>query len=55
VRGVFTAWREALALTEDPGQQMSGGTTWLHPAARRHQVTVRLTATVFDTGLEAGQ
>lgn len=55
VRGVFTAWREALALTEDPGQQMSGGTTWLHAAARRHQVTVRLTATVFDEGPEAGQ
>lgn len=56
VRAVFTAWREALALTEDPGQQRSGGgTTWLHAAARRHQVTVRLTATIFDAGLEAGK
>ncbi len=55
VRGVFTAWREALALTEDPGREMSGGTTWLHAAARRHQVKVRLTATVFDAGREAGR
>ncbi len=47
VREVFTAWRRALALAEDPGQQMSGGTTWLHAAARRGLVKVRLTATVF--------
>jgi hypothetical protein len=33
VREVFTAWRLALALAEDPGQQMSGGTAWLHAAA----------------------
>jgi len=48
VREVFSAWRLALALEDGPGQRMSGGTTWLHAAARRHQVRVRLTATVFD-------
>lgn len=48
VREVFGAWRLALALEDGPGQRMSGGTTWLHAAARRHQVKVRLTATVFD-------
>jgi hypothetical protein len=47
VREAFTAWRRALGLQEDPGQQMSGGTTWLHAAARRGLVKVRLTATVF--------
>jgi hypothetical protein len=47
VREVFGAWWRALALEEDPGQQMSGGTMWLRAAARRHQVKVRLTATVF--------
>jgi hypothetical protein len=50
VREVFTAWRRALALAEDPGQQMSGGMTWLHAAARRGLVKVRLTATVFGEG-----
>jgi len=48
VREVFSAWRLALALEDGPGQRMSGGTTWLHAAARRHQVKVRLTGTVFD-------
>lgn len=48
VREVFGAWRRALALEEDFGHPMSGGTLWLHAAARRHQVKVRLTATVFD-------
>ena len=46
VREVFGAWRLALALGEERGHQMSGGMTWLHAAARRHQVKVRLTATV---------
>ncbi len=50
VREVFGAWRLALALAEERGQQMSGGTTWLHAAARRHQVKVRLTATVLEEG-----
>jgi len=48
VHEVFGAWRLALALEENPGQRMSGGTTWLHAAARRHQVKVRLNATVFE-------
>ena len=55
VREAFCAWRDALALAEAPRQQMSGGTSWLHAAARRAQVKVRLTATVFDDGLEDGQ
>lgn len=48
VRGVFDAWRAALALEEHREHQLGAGTMWLHAAARRHQVTVRLTATVFD-------
>jgi hypothetical protein len=48
VHEVFGAWRLALALEENPGQQMSGGTTWRHAAARRHQGKVRRTATVFE-------
>ena len=48
VRGVFAAWRQGLALEEERGHQMSGGMMWLHAAARRNGVTVRLTATVFD-------
>ena len=47
VRERFTAWRLALALEEDREHQMSGGTAWLHAAARRGLVKVRLTATVF--------
>jgi hypothetical protein len=53
VRETFSAWRAALALEEHHERQLSTGTTWLHAAARRHQVKVRLTATVFDR--EAGQ
>ena len=48
VREVFTAWRKELALGEEREDQMSGGTAWLHAAGRRHDVTVRLAATVFD-------
>lgn len=48
VREVFGAWRLALALADYREQQMSAGTTWLHAAARRGEVKVRLTATVFD-------
>lgn len=48
VREVFAAWRQGLALEEERGHQMSGGMTWLHAAARGHEVTVRLTATAFD-------
>jgi len=48
VRETFSAWRTALALEERHEHQLSGGVTWLRAAARRHQVTIRLTATVFD-------
>jgi hypothetical protein len=48
VREAFGAWRLALELEDGPGQRMSAGTTWLHAAARRHLVKVRLTATVFE-------
>jgi hypothetical protein len=47
VRDVFDAWRAALALEEHREHQLGGGTAWLHAVARRHQVRVRLTATVF--------
>jgi hypothetical protein len=46
VRDVFDAWRAALALAEYREHQVGGGATWLHPAARRDLVRVRLTATV---------
>jgi len=50
VREVFGAWRSALA---EPGEhQMSAGAVWLHAASRRHEVKVRLTATVL--GEEGG-
>lgn len=48
VREVFTAWRRGLALGEEREDHMSGAITWLHATARRHDVTVRLTATAFD-------
>ena len=47
-RSVFTAWQKGLALEEAREDQMSGGTTVLHAAARGRGVTVRLTATVHD-------
>jgi len=50
VRDVFDAWRAALALEEHREHQLGSGATWLHAAARRHHVRVRLTATVFDGG-----
>jgi hypothetical protein len=46
-RQIFEVWRLALALEEYREYQMSSGTAWLHAAARRHEVRVRLTATVF--------
>jgi hypothetical protein len=55
VRGVFGAWRLALALEDYREHQMSGGTIWLHAATRRHEVKVRLTATVLDDDGEAAQ
>ncbi len=48
VREVFTAWRKGLALEDEREDRMSGGAAWLHATARRRDVTVRLTATVFD-------
>ena len=54
VRDVFDAWRAALALAEHREHQLSGGATWLHAAARRHHVRVRLTATVL-AGAEEDQ
>jgi hypothetical protein len=46
VRDVFAAWRLALALEDHREHQLSTGSVRLHAAARRHDVTVRLTATV---------
>lgn len=54
VRGVFGARRLALALEDYRERQMSGGTTWPRAAARRHEVKVRLTATLFGDEGEAG-
>jgi hypothetical protein len=54
VRGVFGAWRLALELEDYRERQMSGATTWLLAAARRGEVKVRLTATVFEDEGEAG-
>jgi hypothetical protein len=48
VRDVFGAWRLALELADHRERQMSGATTWLHAAACRGEVKVRLTATVFE-------
>ncbi len=40
-RQAFQSWRSALGLDEYGEDQMSGGTVWLHAAARRRDVTVR--------------
>jgi hypothetical protein len=47
VRETFSAWRAALALEQDREQAGGTGTVFLHAAARRCGVTVRLAATVF--------
>ncbi len=49
-RATFSAWQPALARGEHRERRLGGGATRLHAAARRHQVKVRLTATVFDGG-----
>ena len=49
-REVFGAWRVALALDADPEQPCGGGTVFLHAAARRSGVKVRIIATVFEAG-----
>ena len=46
VRDVPGAWRAALVLAGYRGHQLGGGVTWLHAAARRDLVRVRLTAAV---------
>ena len=46
VRDVSGAWRAALALAEYREHRPGGGAAWLHAAARRDLVRVRLTATV---------
>ncbi len=48
VRETFSAWRAALALEASREDQLGGGAAWLHAAARRDHVTVRLTATVLS-------
>ena len=47
VRDVFDAWRAALELEGHREHQLGGGAAWLHAEVLRHQVRVRLTATVF--------
>jgi hypothetical protein len=46
VRDVPGAWRAALVLAGYREHQLGGGATWLHAAARRDLVRVRLTAAV---------
>jgi hypothetical protein len=48
VRDVFGAWQAALALEANREQPGGGGTVFLHAAARRSGVTVRVIATVFE-------
>jgi hypothetical protein len=48
VRDVLGAWRAALALEGHREQPGGAGTLFLHAAARRSGVKVRITATVFD-------
>ncbi len=55
VRDMFCAWRLALALEDYREHQMSGGAMWLHATARRHEVKVRLTATVLDADGETAR
>jgi hypothetical protein len=50
VRAAFTAWLAALALADYREQPGGGGTVHLHATARRGEVTVRVTATVFEAG-----
>jgi len=45
---VFHIWRAALDLSEHREAASGIGTTYLHAAADRSRVRVRLTATVFD-------
>jgi hypothetical protein len=54
VLDVFDAWRAALGLAGHREHQLGGGVIWLHAAARRDLVRVRLTATVF-AGVQEGK
>jgi hypothetical protein len=47
VRDVPGAWRPALVLAGYRGRRRGGEVTWLHAAARRDLVRVRLTAAVL--------
>ena len=49
-RAVFSAWRAALGLEDHREHASGGGTVFLHAAACRGRVRVRLTATIFDDG-----
>lgn len=48
VRDVFTAWQAALGLGDYREQPSGGASVFLHAAASRRGVQVRLIATVFD-------
>lgn len=48
VREAFGLRQAAPALEERREHRLGSGSRWLHAAARRYHVTVRLTATVFD-------
>jgi predicted 2-oxoglutarate/Fe(II)-dependent dioxygenase YbiX len=52
---VFDSWCHALALEDYREHRDGGGTAFLHAAARRNQVTTRLSATVFSDEPEAGR
>ena len=55
VRAVFDSWRHALVLEDYREHRGGGGTAFLHAAARRNQVKIRLSATVFGDEPEAGR
>ena len=55
VRAVFDTWRHALVLEDYREHQGGGGTAFLHAAAYRNQVKIRLTATVIGDEPEAAQ
>lgn len=48
VRDTLAAWREALGLEEYREWPGGGGTTRLHAAGRRGEVSVRMSASVFE-------
>lgn len=50
VRATFGAWRAALGLEQYREQPGGAGMVFLHAAARRGGVKVRISATVFDAG-----